>query len=109
MPHPATCARPGCPNPVPRNTTGRPAIYCSPTCRPSWRRPSRRRITIDIDHPNTSPDGRPTERVWTVTLRRGLHTVVIADNLGWPSARALAQQLEHVLYGPVPPKRAAID
>jgi hypothetical protein len=35
--------------------------------------------------------------VWTVRLRRGQQVVVIADDLGWPSANALAGQLDDLL------------
>lgn len=89
------CAAAGCDNPVTVGTRGRPARYCSPACRPSrQRRPG---ITVELDHPTTSPDGRPPERVWAVQLRRGGHVVVIADDVGWPTATALARQLEDLL------------
>ncbi|MDQ3781895.1 MAG: hypothetical protein M3349_03035 [Actinomycetota bacterium] len=92
---PADCAAPGCANPVPRRPgPGRPAIYCSPDCRTNRRRPQ---VHVEIDHPDTSPDGRPVQRVWTVRLRRGEHVVVIANDLGWPSANALAGQLHDLL------------
>jgi len=93
------CAAFDCDTPVTANARGRPAIYCSPACRPSGRRDQV--ITVDIAHPDTSPDGRPTERVWTVTLRRGSSFVVIAADLGWPSANALARSLAD-LFGPQP-------
>ena len=89
------CAAADCTNPVPQTgAPGRPAVYCSAACRPSARRSD---VTVEIAHPDTSPDGRPPERIWTVRLRRGQRTVTIADNLGWPSATALADQLEHLL------------
>jgi hypothetical protein len=90
-----TCAAAGCANPVPVGTRGRPAIYCSAACRPSGQR--RPGIAVELDHPTESPDGRPPERVWAVRLRRGQHIVVIADGLGWPTATALAQQLQDLL------------
>ncbi len=94
-PAPVACAAPGCANSVPRRRgPGRPAVYCSPACRPTPRRP---RILIEVDHPDVSPDGRPVERVWTVRLRRGRRVVVIADDLGWPSANALAGALDDLL------------
>jgi len=37
------------------------------------------------------------QRVWTVRLRRGQRVVVIADDLGWPSANALAGELSDLL------------
>jgi hypothetical protein len=91
----STCAASGCENPVPRRPgPGRPAIYCSPECRPTRCRPG---IVVEIDHPDESPDGRRARRVWTVRLRRGRRVVVIAGDLGWPSANALATQLEDLL------------
>jgi hypothetical protein len=92
---PAACAAPDCTNPVPRRVgPGRPFRYCSPECRPSPRRPG---ILVEVDHPDESPDGRPVQRVWTVRLRRGRHVVVIADDLGWPSANALVGALNELL------------
>ncbi len=98
-----TCAAAGCDNAVPTTRRGRPPIYCSPTCRPSRRsRPGG--LTVEVEHPATSPDGRPVERVWTVRLRRGRRAVVIAENLGWPSANALAHELTE-LIAPRPRQR----
>ncbi len=89
------CAAHGCVNPVPRNAgPGRPAVYCSPACRPNHPQP---KILVEVDHPETSPDGRPVERVWTVRLRRGQDVVVIANDLGWPSAHALVGALGDIL------------
>jgi len=99
-----TCARPGCDNALPPKRRGRPALYCSPGCRPS--RAPKAGLTVEVDHPEISPDGRPTERVWTIRLRRAGQSVVIAESLGWPSAHALASQLEDLLH-PVPRRRSA--
>ncbi|HVA75058.1 MAG TPA: hypothetical protein VNF71_10910 [Acidimicrobiales bacterium] len=94
-----TCAAPDCEQPVHRtNRTGRPAIYCTPACRPSRNRtPRQNQITVEVEHPEASPDGRPTERVWAVRLKRGDQIVEIADGLGWPSATALARALDNLL------------
>ena len=102
---PATsCAAPGCDRPVPRHAgRGRPAIYCSPACRPARRHT---RLAVELHNPDTSPDGRPAERVWTVRLRRGTRVVVIANDLGWPSANALARELTDLLQ---PAKGGATD
>lgn len=100
------CRAPGCDNPVPRRARGRPAVYCSPACRPARRR---RGVVVEVDHPESSPDGRPTERVWRVRLRRGERVVVVAEALGWPSAHALAGELHDLLsLGPTR-KGGAID
>jgi hypothetical protein len=106
-----TCAAPGCEQPVHRtNHTGRPPIYCSPACRPSRNRtPRQNQILVEVEHPDISPDGRPAERVWTVQLRRGEHRVSIADDLGWPTANALAQQLTDLLDTNPQPTGGAID
>ncbi|MGI8984749.1 MAG: hypothetical protein ACR2HM_09505 [Acidimicrobiales bacterium] len=55
-------------------------------------------VLVEVDHPDASPDGRPPERVWIVRLRRGQQVVVIADDLGWPSAHALAGALGDLLH-----------
>lgn len=103
-----SCANPGCDNPLPPQGRGRPAIYCTPACRPSrQRRPTA--LSVEVEHPDTSPDGRPADRVWTVRLRRGPHAVVIAENLGWPSANALLSQLQHLLQPANPTERSSVD
>jgi len=104
---PISCAALGCAHLVAhRPGPGRPAIYCSPACRTNTRRP---RVRVEVDHPDVSPDGRPVQRVWSVRLRRGHHVVVIANDLGWPSATALAAQLDELLYPRSPRNRRPID
>jgi hypothetical protein len=106
-PAPTGCNAPGCTNPVTRRTgPGRPAIYCSPACRTSPRRPG---VLVEVDHPDISPDGRPVRRVWSVRLRRGQHVVVIANDLGWPSAQALAGALNDLLHPGSPRKGGPIE
>src|SRR5258708_28058026 len=86
------------------NHTGRPAIYCSPACRPSRNRtPRRAHVVVEVEHPDVSPDGRPTDRAWIVALRRGERHVVIADDLGWPTANARAPELNGLLNTTPPP------
>jgi hypothetical protein len=101
------CQAPACANPVPRNPRGRPALYCCAQCRPSSR--NARGVVVEIEHPQTCTDGRAPERVWTVRLRRGNRSVVIADALGWPSANALATDLSNLLERPNGRKGADID
>ena len=100
----APCAAEDCTNPVPRKRQrGRPAIYCSPECRPSRRS---RGISVDVVHPEESDDGRPAQRVWSVRLRRGRRSVTIADSLGWASATALSEELR-ALLSPAPRRKGA--
>jgi hypothetical protein len=98
------CACPGCPNPVPRNTRGRPRLYCTPACRMAAHRshhPDRRApLTVEVDHGSTSSRGRPTGHVWLVRLRRGSQQAVIAVGLGRPSAEHLAAQIRDVINPP---------
>jgi hypothetical protein len=95
---PVICAASGCENPVPPSTgRGRRAIYCSVACRPTARQSHRRRIEIDVTHEPTQDGDRPSGRVWSVTLRRGAHGVVIANELGRPSAESLAAQVNALL------------
>lgn len=90
---PPTCAAPGCANPVPRRPgPGRPAIYCTPDCRPTP--PPGGPITVTLDHASETAGGAG----WTVTLRRGPHTVTIADNLGRFAAILLRDDIQRLLH-----------
>jgi hypothetical protein len=101
-----SCAAEGCSNPVPAKRRGRPAIYCSPECRPSRRN---RGIVVEVVHPDESGDGRPAERVWTVRLRRGRRTVTLAGDLGWASATALSEDLLQLFSSSPRQKGARVD
>jgi hypothetical protein len=98
------CARPDCPNPVPRNPRGRPRLYCTPACRMAAHRDrdpdARAPLTVEVDHGSTSSRGRPAGHVWLVRLRRGQHQVVVAVGLGRPSAEHLAAQVRDVIDPP---------
>ena len=88
------CAAEGCTNMVPeRIGRGRPFIYCAPACRPTAAKHQRAALEVEIDHEPTVADERPTGRVWSVQLRRGTRTVVVATELGRPSAENLASQI----------------
>lgn len=97
------CAATGCTNTVPTTgRPGRPAIYCSPTCRPSHKPSNPQRspaLTVDlIDTNNTThPPGRNPHN-WTVRIRRGPISVTVADHLGRFTATALADDLQHLIY-----------
>jgi hypothetical protein len=105
---PVTCAAPGCQNPIARKGRGRPAVYCSPACRPAARGHRPVRVLVEVDHEPTPDDLRPAGRIWLVRLRRGDQRVVIAAELGRPSAEHLAAQLT-ALLSPRRTKGAPID
>lgn len=94
------CAAPGCDNPVVRRhgKPGRPAIYCSPACRPS-RVGRRGQLSIEVDQQEDAgdSDGPHPGRAWVVLLRRGPRTVIVGRDLGRFSATALAAELRQLL------------
>jgi len=98
-----TCAADSCDNTIPDRTgqRGRPFKYCSPKCRPSTfrRNGSRQPLLVEVDQPDTDPDGDALHqpRSWTVRLRRGPNTVTVGQNLGRFSATALARDLQQLL------------
>jgi hypothetical protein len=106
-----TCARPDCDNPVIRRPgrTGRPPIYCSPTCRPSrTASPARGHIKVDIDQDDDS-DGLHPGRSWIVSLRRGPRTVIVGGDLGRFAATALSTELHQLLHPRTRQKGDIID
>jgi hypothetical protein len=91
------CAAANCENPVPpQSGRGRRAIYCSPSCRPTAYQPSHR-LHAEVDHETTESGERPSGRVWSVHLQRGNRDVVVAAELGRPSAEHLAAQINDLL------------
>lgn len=98
-PNVIVCAAPGCDEPVVRGGRGRPRIYCSPGCRPGRLRQAGSALIVEVDHEPTPDDIRPTGRIWMVRLRRAHHTVVIATQLGRPSADHLAGKITKLLVG----------
>lgn len=93
---PERCRAPGCGQPLRRGGRGRPPLYCSPACRRAALG-ARARLTVEVDHEPMEADGRPTGRVWLVRMRRGTRAVVIASELGRPSADHLASQIASLL------------
>jgi hypothetical protein len=91
------CAAANCENPVPpQSGRGRRAIYCSPPCRPTAHQPSQR-LHAEVDHGATESGERPSGRVWSVQLHRGNRSVVVATELGRPSAEHLAARINDLL------------
>jgi hypothetical protein len=96
-PNELICAAPTCDKPLPpQSGRGRRAIYCSPPCRPTAQQ-STQRLHVEIDHELSEPGERPSGRVWSVRLRRGKRSVVVATELGRPSAEHLAAQIDGLL------------
>jgi len=102
---PSTCIAPGCEEPLPFSTgRGRPRLYCSPRCRQAGGRVSDT-LVVEVDHePHDEAVLRPLGRVWFVRVRRGQREVIVASELGRPSADHLAGQLTAVI---APRQRAA--
>ena len=100
------CAADGCDNVVARrNGPGRPAIYCSPECRPSGRASAP--ISVEVDQ--LDDDEVQGGRSWVVRLRRGDRSVELGQGLGRFSAVVLATELRQLL-GDAPRERGgAID
>ena len=96
---PKVCAARGCGEPLPAQSgRGRRRIYCSPRCRRiSVAR--RTALRVEVDHDGDADNGRPTGRVWFVRMRRGNAAVVVAAELGRPSADHLADQIAQLIGG----------
>ena len=104
------CAAAGCDQPVTRGGgRGRPRIYCSPACRPAGARRATTGLVVEVDHEPTPDHARPSGRIWMVRLRRSGHAVVIATELGRPSADHLASQIDSLLNPRPQPNRAAME
>ena len=103
-----TCASPLCDNDVGRRPgeRGRPRIYCSPTCRPS--RKAVRQLVVEMDQVDHDDDDG-AGRSWVVRLRRGQRTVVVGQDLGRFSARALCEELAALLQPRARQKGDAIE
>jgi len=87
------CAADGCDNVVARrNGPGRPAIYCSPECRPSGRASAP--ISVEVDQLDDEGHGRGS---WVVRLRRGDRSVDLGKGLGRFSAIVLATEIRQLL------------
>jgi hypothetical protein len=96
---PTLCATPGCTEPLPTpGRRGRPRLYCSPQCRTAGASRSGT-LRVEVDHELDEDGGRPTGRVWLVKMRRGRREVIVASELGRPSADHLAGQIA-ALIGP---------
>jgi hypothetical protein len=92
------CIAEGCDEPLPVTAgRGRPRLYCSPRCRATGKTVTGP-LTVEVDHETDEEDGgRPTGRVWLVRMRRDRSEVIIATELGRPSADHLAAQIADLI------------
>lgn len=94
------CAAPDCDEPLPENRTGRPARYCSPTCRARAHRERRRLVepvTVEVDTGSASSRGRRPERNFLVRLCRGERSVVVTIGLRREAAEHLAERIAEMI------------
>ena len=98
MQRPTICASPECIEPLPEQTgRGRPRLFCSPKCRGSGTA-REAPLAVEVDHEHDGEDRRrPVGRVWLVKMRRGRNEVVVARDLGRPSADHLASQIAELI------------
>jgi len=106
-----TCWAEGCDNPVPpRIDRGHPFTYCSASCRPTQQRKHPTvSLVAEIDHTPTKENTRPAGRIWSVRLRRGTRVVIIAEELGRPSADHLVRQINELVGVPSSAEGNAIE
>ena len=103
------CATPGCTEPLPAPAgRGRPRLYCSPQCRTSSASRSGR-LSVEVDHELDEDGCRPAGRVWLVKMRRGRREVIVASELGRPSADHLARQINELIGAPSGAEGDAIE
>ena len=94
------CAALDCDEPLPASSgRGRPRLYCSPKCRGKAGARGGP-INVEVDCACHDTAGRPTGRVWLVRMRRGNSEVIVANELGRPSADHLAALIADLLSPP---------
>ncbi len=54
-------------------------------------------LLVEVDYVHDDSGGRPLGRVWMVKLRRGRDEVIVASDLGRPSADHLAGQIAQLI------------
>lgn len=97
----ASCAGPGCGEPLSRPATGRPARYCCDACRSRAHRLRQRGsdvpVVAEVDFGSATSRGRLAEQAWMVRLRRGERDVIVAIGLRRHAADRLAEQITDLL------------
>lgn len=98
------CAAPDCDEPLSENRTGRPARYCSPTCRARAHRERHRiePVTVEVDIGSASSRGRRPEEAFLVRLCRGERSLVVTIGLRREAAEHLAERIAEMIscYAP---------
>ena len=93
-----TCTLPDCENPITPTNTGRPAKYCSPTCRATAHRHRHNTPVIaEATMGSATSRGRHPNNAWIINLYRANHNIVIAIGLTQTTANQLAQQINNLL------------
>ena len=97
---PKVCTTPGCEEELPPPSgRGRPRLYCSTKCR-STNTARGGAFSVEVDYEGDEAASRPTGRVWLVRMRHGNDEVVVATELGRPSADHLAGQIAQLIDRP---------
>jgi hypothetical protein len=100
------CARPGCTKTFSRTGKGRPRIFCSPEC---YDAVHKARLRVEVGYEQVPEAERPTGRIFLVRLCRGNRSVVVATELGRPSADHLARQIEDLIRSRRRAKGGAVE
>ena len=83
---PKVCTTPGCEEELPPPSgPGRPRLYGSTKCR-STNTARGGAFSVEVDYEGDEAASRPTGRVWLIRMRHGNDEVVVATELGRPSA-----------------------
>jgi hypothetical protein len=94
------CAEPGCTNALPKQSTGRPAAFCSSACRSRAHRRLHRQqdpLSVDVQLGSTSSKARTHGQVWMVRLCRGSVSVIVAIGLSHGAAERLSERMTELI------------
>lgn len=97
---PRVCVATGCERPVASGQTGRPAKFCSASCRVRAQRQRQRQrgpLTVEVDTGSASSRGRRPDRHFLVRIRRADDEVVVAVGLSRTSAEWLAERIKKLV------------
>lgn len=92
-----SCAASDCENPIVSTGSGRPARYCSATCRVRAHRHRASRPVAEVAMGSATSRGRHPDQAWLVSLRRTDRNVIVATGLRRRDADRLADQINELL------------